>query len=100
MDAASESARLGAEDVILAYRRSKDDMGAYAFEYDLAKSVGVKGLFNVAPLEIVGNGQVAGVRFIRTVTIAGQVKQCPAASSWSPATWLLKPPAKPSRPIS
>lgn len=37
MDAASESARLGAASVLLAYRRSKDEMGAYDFEYELAK---------------------------------------------------------------
>ncbi len=66
MDAASESARLGAENVILAYRRGKEEMGAYDFEYDLAKGVGVKGLFNVAPVEIMGNGQVEGVRLVRT----------------------------------
>ncbi|SNC77720.1 glutamate synthase (NADPH/NADH) small chain [Hymenobacter gelipurpurascens] len=74
MDAASESARLGAEDVLLAYRRGKDEMGAYDFEYDLANSVGVKGLFNVAPIEIVGNGRVEGVRFVRTQTLDGQVQ--------------------------
>ena len=66
MDAASESARMGAEQVTLAYRRSKESMGAYDFEYDLAKSVGVKGLFNVSPLEISGNGKVESVKFIRT----------------------------------
>ena len=68
MDAASESARMGAEKVILAYRRSKEEMGAYDFEYDLAKSVGVKGLFNVSPIEIIGNGKVEGVKFQRTTS--------------------------------
>lgn len=66
MDAASESARLGCENVTLAYRRSKQEMGAYEFEYDLAKGVGVKGLFNVSPIEILGTEQVEKVRFIRT----------------------------------
>jgi glutamate synthase (NADPH/NADH) small chain len=66
MDAASESARMGAEKVILAYRGSKDSMRAYEFEYALAKNVGVDGLFNVAPVEIVGNDKVEGVKFIRT----------------------------------
>ena len=55
MDAASESARMGAEKVVLAYRREKGAMPAYEFEYDLAKAVGVEGMFNVAPIEIVGN---------------------------------------------
>ena len=66
MDAASESARLGAEKVILAYRRSKEEMKAYGFEYELAKSVGVEGYFNISPVEIIGKGKVEGVKFIRT----------------------------------
>ncbi len=65
MDAASESARMGAKDVTLAYRSSKDKMGAYSFEYELAVSAGVKGCFGALPLEILGNGSVTGVRFIR-----------------------------------
>ena len=74
MDAASESARLGAEEVTLAYRRSKEEMGAYEFEYDLAKAVGVKGLFNVSPLAILGNGKVEGVHFIKTKTENGRLE--------------------------
>ncbi|MEO8211359.1 MAG: FAD-dependent oxidoreductase, partial [bacterium] len=66
MDAASESARMGAEKVILAYRRDKEDMGAYDFEFELAKSVGVEGMFNVSPVEIIGNGKVEGVKFRKT----------------------------------
>lgn len=66
MDAASESARMGAESVILAYRRSREKMGAYGFEYDLAISAGVTSLLEAQPLEIVGNGKAAGVRFIKT----------------------------------
>ncbi|QIL75055.1 FAD-dependent oxidoreductase [Hymenobacter sp. HDW8] len=90
MDAASESARLGAEDVILAYRRSKEDMGAYDFEYDLAKSVGVKGLFNVTPVEIVGNGRVEGVKFIRTTTVDGQVQAVPGSEFVEPCDMVIK----------
>lgn len=61
MDAASESARMGAKEVTLAYRSSKDKMGAYGFEYDLAISAGVKSIFNASPKEILGNGSVTGV---------------------------------------
>lgn len=75
MDAASESARLGAEEVTLAYRRSKEEMGAYEFEYDLAKSVGVKGLFNASPVAILGNKKVEGVHFIKTKTENGRVEK-------------------------
>jgi len=76
MDASSESARLGAEEVILAYRRSKDAKGAYPFEYDLAKQVGVKGLFNVSPVRIMAKqGKVAGVKFIRTKSVRGKLTE-------------------------
>lgn len=77
MDAASESARLGAEEVTLAYRRSKEDMGAYEFEYDLAKGVGVKGIFNASPVAILGNGKVEGIRFIKTENQNGQLSTVP-----------------------
>jgi len=63
MDAASESARMGASEVTLAYRGTKEKMGAYKFEYDLALSAGVKGVFGANPIEILGNGNVSGVKF-------------------------------------
>jgi len=66
MDAASESARMGAENVYLAYRRSKEDMGAYYFEYDLAIGAGVQSLFNASPKKIIGVDKVIGVQFVRT----------------------------------
>lgn len=90
MDAASESSRLGADNVILAYRRGKDEMGAYDFEYDLAKGVGVKGLFNVAPLEIVGSEYVHGVRFIRTETTGGKVREIAGSEFVEPCDMVIK----------
>ena len=90
MDAASESSRLGADTVILAYRRAKEEMGAYEFEYDLAKGVGVKGLFNVAPVEIIGNGYVAGVKFIRTETKDGRVQEIAGSEFVEPCDMVIK----------
>lgn len=74
MDAASESARMGARKTVLTYRNSKDNMGAYGFEYDLAISVGVDSLFNVTPIAIVGNGKVEGVKFAKTELIGGKLQ--------------------------
>jgi len=74
MDAASESARMGAESVILAYRRSKEQMGGYSFEYDLAVSSGAKGLFNVQPVRVVGTDKAEGVEFIRTEQKKGKLE--------------------------
>ena len=74
MDAGSEAARMGAESVILAYRRSKQSMNAYEFEYKLMISAGVKSMFNVQPVEIIGDNHVKAVRFIRTNTENGELK--------------------------
>ena len=71
MDAASEAARMGARKTVLAYRKSKEDMGAYGFEYDLAISAGVDSLFNATPIAIIGNGKVNGVKFAKTETVDG-----------------------------
>ncbi|HZV70639.1 MAG TPA: NAD(P)-dependent oxidoreductase [Saprospiraceae bacterium] len=92
MDAASECARMGAESVILAYRRSKEEMGAYDFEYDLAKSVGVKGIFNVSPVEIGRRetSDVSGVRFIRTITENGQVSNIPGSEFVEECDMVIK----------
>ena len=90
MDAASESARMGAEEIILTYRRSKENMGAYDFEYDLAKSVGVKGIFNVSPIEITGNGKVSGVKFIRTREASGKLENISGSEFTIPCDWVIK----------
>lgn len=90
MDAASESARMGASEVTLAYRRSKADMGAYDFEYNLAVSSGVKGLFDVQPLEIQGNGKVEGVKFIRTQTLNGKMETIAGSEFILPADMVIK----------
>ncbi len=74
MDAASQSARMGANTVVLAYRRSKEDMGAYGFEYKLAISAGIESVFNAQPVEIVGNGIAKGVKFIRTQVVNGKLE--------------------------
>jgi glutamate synthase (NADPH/NADH) small chain len=91
MDAASESARMGAETVILAYRRSKEEMGAYEFEWELAKSVGVIGMFKVSPIEIVSRqtSVVSGVKFIHTKTIEGKVISIPGTEFIEECDWVI-----------
>mgnify|MGYP005726058899 CR=1 FL=1 len=90
MDAASESARLGADEVFLCYRRSKGEMGAYEFEYDLAKSVGAQGVFNVAPLEILGGKRVEGVRFVRTVSNNGKLENVEDSEFVEPCDMVIR----------
>ncbi len=84
MDAASESCRMGAESVIIAYRRGPEEMGAYSFEFDLAKKSGSKALFNVTPVEIMSetpdNGSaVSGVKFIRNKAAYGKIEAIPGS---------------------
>jgi len=73
IDAATESAKMGAEKVTLVYRRSKEEMGAYDFEYNFALNTGVKGLFNVAPLEILGKDILKGLKLIKTTSRNGKL---------------------------
>lgn len=90
MDAASESARMGASEVSLVYRRSRESMGAYPFEYELAKSVGVKGIFNASPLRIIGNEKAEGVEFIRTQELNGRLENIAGSEFILPADLVLK----------
>lgn len=90
MDAASECSRLGAERVILCYRRSVNEMRAYWFEYDLAKSVGTSGVFQVVPLEILGNEHVEGVKFAKSEIVDGQVTIIPDSEFIEPCDMVIK----------
>jgi glutamate synthase (NADPH/NADH) small chain len=90
MDAASESARMGASEVSLVYRRSRQSMGAYPFEYELAKSVGVKGVFNAAPLRIFGKERAEGVEFICTKEENGRLENIAGSEFIIPAELVLK----------
>lgn len=59
IDAATQSIRLGAEEVTIVYRRTKDEMPCSEKEYELAKSDGCKIIWLASPKEIIGtNGQV------------------------------------------
>jgi glutamate synthase (NADPH/NADH) small chain len=65
VDAATAAVRLGAEKVWIVYRRSREEMPAYDYEYDLAKQDGVQFEWLTAPVEIVGDGAVTGMRCVR-----------------------------------
>jgi NADH-quinone oxidoreductase subunit F len=66
VDVARTALRLGAESVTVLYRRTREEMPAYAEEVEEALNEGVKFEFLVAPKEIVvGNGAAKGVRCLR-----------------------------------
>ena len=64
IDAAVESAKLGASVTVL-YRRSEKDQSAYYFEVELAKQHGVQFQYRVSPIEVLGDGTVSGIRCVR-----------------------------------
>ena len=67
IDAATQARRLGADEVVVIYRRGEGDMSAYAFEYDLAKRDGASFLFHHAPVKVLGqNGNVTGLQLVQT----------------------------------
>jgi dihydropyrimidine dehydrogenase (NAD+) subunit PreT len=67
IDGATCSVRLGAENVKILYRRTKEEMTAYDFEYEFAKQDGVEFRWLTAPKRIIGdeNGKVTHIECIR-----------------------------------
>jgi glutamate synthase (NADPH/NADH) small chain len=66
MDCVRTAIRQGASSVTCAYRRDQANMPGSMREVDNAMEEGIKFLFNRQPLEIIGNGSVAGIRLIST----------------------------------
>ena len=66
IDAANAARRLGAEEVIMLYRRTDHHMSAFSFEYEHAKHERVEFRWMARPLRIlVEDGKVAGIECIR-----------------------------------
>jgi len=68
IDAAIAAVRLGATDVHIVYRRGLEQMSAFTFEHEHAKSEGVKFLWHVQPTGVQGVQGVEGVELIRLVS--------------------------------
>jgi glutamate synthase (NADPH/NADH) small chain len=65
IDAATAAVRLGAEHTWILYRRSHDEMPAFDYEYELAKQDGVVFQWLTAPVEVLGEDTVEGLRCVR-----------------------------------
>jgi glutamate synthase (NADPH/NADH) small chain len=65
IDAVTEARRLGAERVTIVYRRSREEMPAYDFEYDLAKRDDCEFEFQASPVRILGAGHVEALECVR-----------------------------------
>jgi NADPH-dependent glutamate synthase beta subunit-like oxidoreductase/dihydroorotate dehydrogenase len=68
VDAARTARRLGAEEVFIAYRRTKDEMPATPEEISEAEEEGIKVMYLVAPKEIISeDGHVRGIKLVNQV---------------------------------
>ncbi len=65
IDAATAAVRLGAERTWILYRRSRDEMPAFDYEYELAKQDGVIFQWLTAPVQVLGHNAVEGLRCVR-----------------------------------
>jgi len=68
IDAVTQAKRLGAERVLMIYRRSEREMPAYEYEYELAKKDGVEFWWQTAPVKLLAdetNSRVAALRCVR-----------------------------------
>jgi glutamate synthase (NADPH/NADH) small chain len=79
IDAVTQAKRLGAERAVIVYRRSQEEMPAYHFEQEMAKTDGAEFLFQVAPVEILsgGTGHVTGLKLARTASTNGKLQILP-----------------------
>lgn len=77
IDASTQSKRSGAEEVVLAYRRGREDMSAYDFEVELAQTDGARLLTNAVPKRILGKTKVEGVEFVRSEVKNGKLIEVP-----------------------
>ncbi|SET76764.1 NAD(P)-dependent oxidoreductase [Paracoccus homiensis] len=73
VDAAVQAKLLGAENVTMVYRRSRDQMGASEHEQDHATSKGVRIIHGAAPIAVLGKGKVEAVQFAYTEIREGQL---------------------------
>ncbi len=71
IDAATESVRLGAEEVYIIYRRGKEEMTAYWFEYELAQKDNVRFFWLTNPVRIEGEGHVQALVCEKMELVAG-----------------------------
>jgi glutamate synthase (NADPH/NADH) small chain len=90
IDAANAAVRLGAAEVTMVYRRGPDQMSAFRFEYEHAKQEGVKFLWHVAPVKLLGPSKVHGLELAKLATAAdGSLVPQPGETMTLPADLIV-----------
>ena len=97
IDVATAAKRLGAETVTITYRRSEELVPAFAYEYELAKSDGVRFEWLAQPVRILGDGQqrhapsnLSGPSWKTEVRVPGRLKVVPGSNFTLPADMVVK----------
>lgn len=66
VDAARSAHRLGAKEVTIVYRRSRDEMPAYPEEIEAAEEEGIQMIYLAAPVKVIGkDGTATGLQCIK-----------------------------------
>jgi dihydropyrimidine dehydrogenase (NAD+) subunit PreT len=68
IDAVTQAKRLGAQRVLMIYRRTEKDISAYDYEYALAKKDGIEFMWETAPVAIGGASNVESLRLRKNET--------------------------------
>lgn len=74
IDAVTQAKRLGAEKVILVYRRTEKDASAYDYELELAKKDGVEFIWQAAPIGILSDSNYTNVTGLQCERTDGTLK--------------------------
>jgi glutamate synthase (NADPH/NADH) small chain len=90
IDAATEAKRLGAQQVMMIYRRSREEMSAYEFEQELALTDSVEFFFSVMPRKFIGKKSVEAIECVRTKVVNGKVKPVPRSEFKIPIDMVIK----------
>lgn len=91
IDAVTQAKRLGAEKAVLIYRRGPEDISAYEFEQELARTDGAEFVFNAVPVEILADkGHVTALKLARTANINGSLRILPGSEFVEPFDMVIK----------
>ena len=94
IDVVTAARRLGAEQVGMVYRRSRKEMPAFQYEYELAVKDGVDFYWNTQPVRIAGNGIVEGLECVRTKLVGegrkAKVEKIPGTEFVLPADMVVR----------
>lgn len=93
IDAVTQAKRLGAEKVLLLYRRTQAEMSAYEYEYELAKQDAIEFHWQTAPLEILPDAtgtRVDALRCVRTTIADGALVQIAGSEFILPVAMVIK----------